>query len=390
MKAWRRVLLWGAQLVGSPESLLLVALLLSVGGVTIRGLLCSSSCDQPVPLLTGALALLLQLGELLVIGIGTCQLFLWAPKTAALHTMLLLGLWLVNLLHCVLLLSTWSASCPSLRILLLGGHASLGLVNFVLVVFLLVLLLLGPPSFNRHDKSGQGVPVQVNFLEDADLGAGPSAREIVAAGGTIGLCHCPGRFQALKEDLLVVKSLAEREGGQKVARSRPPACVLVTLMERRELELMGLPHFMASVRDLGLESEHFPIRDKWVPSDHLEFIKLVQRLVAKLKCGHQVVVHCYGGKGRTGTLTGALLLALWEEDSVSRRTLAGRWGLTAAVKTIRTRRPGSLKNLLQRIYLKTLTAKYDMLQFQVDTLKLSPKVSHNLSAENIHFSDIWD
>lgn len=52
------------------------------------------------------------------------------------------------------------------------------------------------------------------------------------------------------------------------------------------------------------------LRDKWFPPSVTALLQLIAELVWLLREGHSVVIHCYGGKGRTGTVAGALLLTL--------------------------------------------------------------------------------
>jgi hypothetical protein len=55
---------------------------------------------------------------------------------------------------------------------------------------------------------------------------------------------------------------------------------------------------------------HTQLRDKWFPSSVAAELQLVAELTWLLRDGHSVVIHCYGGKGRTGTVAAALLLSL--------------------------------------------------------------------------------
>jgi protein-tyrosine phosphatase len=51
-----------------------------------------------------------------------------------------------------------------------------------------------------------------------------------------------------------------------------------------------------------MESIHFPIIDKWIPDDLLAMIKCVLEMVSQVKRQRIMLVHCNGGKGRTGML----------------------------------------------------------------------------------------
>ena len=58
---------------------------------------------------------------------------------------------------------------------------------------------------------------------------------------------------------------------------------------------------------------HYPkFRDKWIPDDEEEFLKLIELVARDVLDGKRVLIHCNGGKGRTGTLVAALLMtAMW-------------------------------------------------------------------------------
>jgi hypothetical protein len=58
----------------------------------------------------------------------------------------------------------------------------------------------------------------------------------------------------------------------------------------------------------------------------------------RLKNGQAVIIHCFGGKGRTGTIMGALLISL-----------AGCRKVSEALKVIRARRPGDVMNTTDEI-----------------------------------------
>eukprot|EP00976_Prorocentrum_cordatum_P040403 819320-Prorocentrum_minimum.AAC.1 len=42
------------------------------------------------------------------------------------------------------------------------------------------------------------------------------------------------------------------------------------------------------------------VRDKWIPKEDVG--ELALKIIDHLKKGQNVVIHCYGGKGRTGTV----------------------------------------------------------------------------------------
>lgn len=69
----------------------------------------------------------------------------------------------------------------------------------------------------------------------------------------------------------------------------------------------GLLH---AYKRLGLEVVHFPIQDYSTPHDMQGFAKVVDQVISKLKHKENVLIHCMGGKGRTGIVVVGVLVRL--------------------------------------------------------------------------------
>jgi ADP-ribosyl-[dinitrogen reductase] hydrolase len=65
------------------------------------------------------------------------------------------------------------------------------------------------------------------------------------------------------------------------------------------------------------------------------------RIRLTLKEGHNIVIHCKGGLGRTGTIAARLLIELGFDPKT-------------AIQCVRHGRPGSIENNLQENYVLTL------------------------------------
>eukprot|EP00965_Chrysotila_dentata_P053089 1761964-Pleurochrysis_carterae.AAC.1 len=160
----------------------------------------------------------------------------------------------------------------------------------------------------------------------------------VTGGGGIGMSVAPGRrrngiHRHMPTDV------------SRLARSLR-FDVVVSLIETREMRLMGCMALGETVEAEGMVWVHFPIRDKWVPTPGMSK-KLLSRVVYPVarwvSQGKRVLVHCNGGKGRTGLVVAAVLLCMGEC-----RTLA------QATSRMRAAREGMLRNPLQRLYLRHL------------------------------------
>jgi ADP-ribosylglycohydrolase len=156
-------------------------------------------------------------------------------------------------------------------------------------------------------------------------------------GGRIGLTICPGKKQRdavsgpwdrdLEADLAVIAGSG--------------AAALVTLMEPDELVGVQVPpdRLGDGVRSLGLEWFNLPIVDVDVPDRSFErsWRYAGARLRYHLHAGRDVVLHCRGGLGRSGTISARLLVELGVEPA-------------EAVVSVRTARPGSIETLAQEAH----------------------------------------
>ena len=83
--------------------------------------------------------------------------------------------------------------------------------------------------------------------------------------------------------------------------------VLVTLLEQHELAELG--DLGSAARRAGLSWLPFPIPDMWIPSDLTVTRHLVAEILRGLEGGDGVVIHCWGGLGRAGTIAACCLVA---------------------------------------------------------------------------------
>jgi len=66
--------------------------------------------------------------------------------------------------------------------------------------------------------------------------------------------------------------------------------VFVTLVRHFELVDIGTPNLMEEVEKRGMESIHFPIKDKWVPDSMDQLILLVDVIITRLRQGKNCCV----------------------------------------------------------------------------------------------------
>lgn len=170
-------------------------------------------------------------------------------------------------------------------------------------------------------------PLRVDFLPN----------DVLPVGGKLGMTFAPGK-QAHGIDCEWRRDLdddLERIAGLYRAQ------VLVSLVELHELQTLRIPRLFERARARGLTVDHLSITDGSVPSEPALFLALVERVIAHLSDGKNVVVHCRGGLGRTGTLVAACLRAT---------------GMPAdeAIEVVRRARPGAIENRRQEDFVRSL------------------------------------
>jgi protein-tyrosine phosphatase len=82
---------------------------------------------------------------------------------------------------------------------------------------------------------------------------------------------------------------------------------LVSLLEWREAEWLGLEHEAREAANAGIAFLNFPIPDTTVPLNVARFRAFVADLATRLRSGERIGVHCRGSIGRA-TVTAACTL----------------------------------------------------------------------------------
>jgi ADP-ribosyl-[dinitrogen reductase] hydrolase len=185
------------------------------------------------------------------------------------------------------------------------------------LMFALVLVLYCNGIYlDRSPKRSHGlsaIDMTVFTADDFSLAAKKDAEgltgdlaKIKASDGRLILCSAPGRLRrgesapTLEKDLEnLTKALAPRK------------MTVVTLLQDREMVSMGFPDLLERYKNANIEPVHFPIRDKWTVDMMQSVHDLVHtEIIPRLARGEGVIVHCYGGNGRGGTITASTLVAL--------------------------------------------------------------------------------
>ena len=186
-------------------------------------------------------------------------------------------------------------------------------------------------------RTSETDPIQADFLSDDE----------VQALGRLGMTFAPGmrttgmRGQWERDLAADLQELEERYETN----------VLVSLMENHEYHGYRIPELLERDTYGGIEILRFAIKDMGVPreAESERFEAFVQDVVERLKQGQNVVVHCRGGLGRTGTLAACVLIAL------------GRHSADEAIAAVRAARKGTVQTREQedfvRLFEETVRAR---------------------------------
>lgn len=132
-----------------------------------------------------------------------------------------------------------------------------------------------------------------------------SISDISAGAGRIGICPMPGRFAAYHLDIAMVQGW------------RPD--VVLTMIELHELEGTEAVNLPSDLAAFGCGLLFLPITDLAAPTgETLAAWPAASIQVQKvLAAGGRVLVHCYGGCGRSGMAIVRILVEMGEEPEVA-------------------------------------------------------------------------
>lgn len=161
-----------------------------------------------------------------------------------------------------------------------------------------------------------------------------------AGAGRIGLVSCPGRNDPQASGGGWARDLATDLDAIRAWG----AAAVVTLVTAEELALLGVAAMGREVTARGMAWIHLPIADMTVPDAAFERAwrdAAGPRLHGLLAAGRDIVLHCRAGLGRTGMIAARLLVETGTPPD-------------AAIRAIRTARPGTIETPAQEGYVRGL------------------------------------
>lgn len=130
--------------------------------------------------------------------------------------------------------------------------------------------------------------------------------EVAVYGGTLALSPMPGRTRHYATDWA------------RLAAWRPD--LVVSLTEQHELSRQGAGSLGTDLQGQGIKWLHLPIRDFGVPDTAFDvsWPSAEAQILDALASGGRVLVHCYGGCGRSGMIVLRVMRRAGLPDALTR------------------------------------------------------------------------
>lgn len=96
---------------------------------------------------------------------------------------------------------------------------------------------------------------------------------------------------------------------------------VICLLTKSEFRKFRVKDLLVEYANHGLHCSHFPIEDGMAP-DVADIEAILTEVIANIHGGHKVLIHCFGGVGRSGVVAACLMLRMASNltsDEVIRR-----------------------------------------------------------------------
>ena len=190
--------------------------------------------------------------------------------------------------------------------------------------------------------------------------------DLSLGNGCLGITFCPGKkgdsnYGATWERDIDLDMEAIKNWG---------ADAVLSLIESREFEMLGVKELGNAVETRGIDWFHFPVRDVSVPVPEAmdRWREMSPKLHRIIESGGRIVIHCRGGLGRAGTIAALLL------------TERG-WSSQQAISDIRAVRPRAIETNEQEQWLTRRACHHGDPGIQLHASLLGGAIGDSLGAE---------
>lgn len=190
--------------------------------------------------------------------------------------------------------------------------------------------------------------------------------DLPVANGRLGLTLCPGK----RGDSVFGEPWARDLDTDLDAIRAWGADAVVTLIEPKEAERLGVAGLEAGVKARGMAWHHLPIRDLEAPDEAgtEAWFLLSPTLHRILERGGRVLLHCRGGLGRAGTIA-ALILTERGHSAID------------AIRAARAARPGAVETAEQEHWLARVSGMHGPRGIRLRTSLIAGAMGDSLGAE---------
>ena len=115
--------------------------------------------------------------------------------------------------------------------------------------------------------------------------------------------------------------------------------VIFNLLEDHEFQQYNILDYFTKAANYGFTVYRYPIKDMNIPTSMIDFHNIIVTIYQHMKSGHNVVVHCIGGLGRSGTIAAGLMVYVGYDPNV-------------AINTIQRLRKSSIKRKSQQTFVR--------------------------------------